>query len=72
MKSELQITGGIEDNSRQFFLLLKENKCCDPSLEPSNEGVKTRFNGVIWKIIPKVSFLPLLIWGTIKYAYIFC
>ena len=26
---------GIENNSKIFFLFLKENKCCDPSLEPS-------------------------------------
>ena len=33
--SELQIRGGIEDNSKIFFLFLNENICCDPSLEPS-------------------------------------
>ena len=33
--SELQIRGGIEDNSRIIFNFLNENICCDPSLEPS-------------------------------------
>ena len=32
--SQLQIRRGIEDNSKIFFLL-KENICCDPSLELS-------------------------------------
>ena len=27
-------------------------------------GHNIRFNGVIWKIIPKLSLLPLLIWST--------
>ena len=33
--AELQIRGGIQDNSKIFFLLLNENICCDLSLEPS-------------------------------------
>ena len=34
--SELQISGGIEDNSKIiFFLFLRGNFCCDPSLELS-------------------------------------
>ena len=32
---ELQIRGGIEDNSKIFFLFFNENICCDPPLEPS-------------------------------------
>ena len=32
---ELQMRGGIEDNSKIFFLFLNENICCDPLLEPS-------------------------------------
>ena len=32
---ELQIRGGIEDNSKIIFLFLNKNICCDPSLEPS-------------------------------------
>ena len=32
--SELQIRGGIEDNSRIIFLI-NEKICCDPSLESS-------------------------------------
>ena len=32
MSTELQIRGGIEDNSRQFFLFLNENICCDHSM----------------------------------------
>ena len=34
-KAELQIRGGIENNSKIIFLFLTENICCDPSLEPS-------------------------------------
>ena len=33
--AELQIRGGIEDNSKVIFLFLIKNICCDPSLEPS-------------------------------------
>ena len=32
---ELQVTGGIEINSKIIFLFLNKNVCCDPSLEPS-------------------------------------
>ena len=32
---ELQIRGGLEDNSRIFFLFLNINLRCDLSLEPS-------------------------------------
>ena len=28
---------GIEDNSKIIFLILNENICCDPSLEPSHQ-----------------------------------
>ena len=57
---EFQIRGGIEDNSKIFFLFLNENICCDHSLEPSrrvgsNDGSKHMFYGVQWKIIPKLS-----------------
>ena len=43
---------GIEDNSKIFFLFLKENICCDPSLEPSrrdgsNDGSQDTFYGEI-------------------------
>ena len=67
--SELQIRGGIGDNSKIIFLFLNENTCCDPSLEPSNEtvlmmGHKICFYGKIWIIIPKSSLLPLIIWST--------
>ena len=33
--TELQIRGGIEDNSEIIFIFLNKNICCDPSLEPS-------------------------------------
>ena len=33
-KAEVQIRGGIEDNTK-IILFLNENVCCDPSLEPS-------------------------------------
>ena len=32
---ELQIRGGIDDNSMIIFLFLNKNIHCDPSLEPS-------------------------------------
>ena len=35
IESELQIRGGIADNSKTIFLFLNENISCDPSLEPS-------------------------------------
>ena len=34
--AELQIRGGIDDNSKIIFLFRDENICCDPSLEPSS------------------------------------
>ena len=42
--SELQIRGGIENNSK----IIKGNICCDPSLEPSqrdgsNDGTQNMF-----------------------------
>ena len=33
--TELQIRGGIEDNSKIFFLISQRNICCDSSLELS-------------------------------------
>ena len=35
LQTELQIRGGIADNSKINFLFFNENICCDPSLEPS-------------------------------------
>ena len=65
---ELQIRGGIEDNSKIIFLFLNENICCDHSLELSRHvssilmmGHIIHFNGAIWNIIPKLFLLPLLI-----------
>ena len=57
---------------RYFFLFLKENLCCDPSLEPSrrdgsNDGSLNMFYGEIRIIIPKFPQLPLLIWTTDYY-----
>ena len=53
----------------QGFLFLKENICCDPSLEPSrrdgsNGGSQYMFYGEMWLFIPKLSLLLLLIWST--------
>ena len=49
IRSDLQIRGGIEDNSKILFLFLNENIRCDPSLEPSqrdgsNDGLQHKFN----------------------------
>ena len=54
---------------RYFSLFLNDNVCRDPSLElswqeGSNDGHNICFKEVIWKIIPKLSSLPLLIWCT--------
>ena len=48
INTELQIRGGIEDNSKTIFLFLNKNIHCDPSLEPSrqdgsNDGSQNKF-----------------------------
>ena len=53
---------------RYVFLFLNENISFDHLLAPSrrdgsNEGSQNMFYGEIWKIIPKLSLLPLLIWS---------
>ena len=58
--SELQIRGGIDDNSKIFFLFLNENIYCHPSLNRLREmvlmmGHKICFYEEIWLIIPKLS-----------------
>ena len=41
--SELQIKGGIDDNSKIIFLISQnENLCCDPSLDHLTEMVLMR------------------------------
>ena len=70
MCSRALIRGGIEDNSKIFFLFLNENECFDHSLEPSqrdgsNDGSQHYFLWKRWKIIPKLSLLPLYIWSTV-------
>ena len=72
MASELHIRGILRIIQRYFFLFLKENICCDTSLEPSqrdgsNDGSQNMFSwriSEIWIIIPKLSLLPFLIWST--------
>ena len=65
--TELQMRGGIEDNSKIIFLFLNKNLSCYPSLEPyrrgggSNDGSQNIFLWEIWLIVPKLSLLPLLI-----------
>ena len=56
---ELQIREGTEDNSKIFFLFLKENICCDLSLELSrqegcNDGSQNMF---LWRNIANYLFL---------------
>ena len=59
------------DNSGIFFSYSSKKTYCAPSLEPShldgsNERVTTNvYNEEIWKIIAKLSPLPLLIWSTV-------
>ena len=56
--------GGIEDNSKIFFLFLSENICLDVTVLMM--GHKICFCGEIWLIIPKLSLLSLLIWSTVN------
>ena len=61
MKPELQIRGGIEDNSKIFFFLfLNKNICCDP--DGSEDESQNMFLWRSWLIIPELSQLPLLTW----------
>ena len=47
-KSELQIIGGNEHNSKIIFLFLNKNICRDPSLgDGSNDGTQNMFYEVI-------------------------
>ena len=73
--SEFQIRWGIEYNSKIIFLISQQIICCDPSLEPFRRdsletvlmmGRNIHFKGIIWKIIVKLSLLPLLIWSTVN------
>ena len=66
LKAELQIRGGIKNNWRIIFLISQlKHICCDPTLEHVlMMGLIIHFKGVIWKIIAKLSFLPLLNWST--------
>ena len=59
---ELQIRGGIEDNSKIIFSFLNKNICCDPSLEPSqqdgsNEGSQ---NMLLWRNKANYPSYPFL------------
>ena len=65
------------DNTCGIFSFATET-CCVLSLEPSEtvlmRGHKRCFYGEIWKIIPKLFLLPLLIWSTVHvlfFIYIF-
>ena len=68
--TELQIRGGIADNSKIIFLTSEwKHIWYDPLLAPSlwngsNDGFKTCFYGEVLLIIPKLSLLPLFIWST--------
>ena len=69
MMAELQIRVGIEDNSKIIFLFLNRNMYCNPHQNSLGEtvlimGCNIHFKEVMWKIIPKLSLLPLLIWRT--------
>ena len=64
---KLQLRGGIEDNSKIFFLFLNENISCDPSLEPSwgdgsNEGSQICFFMEKYGKL-SLNYTPLLIWS---------
>ena len=60
--TELQIRGGIRDNSEISFLIYKENICCDPSLKPSpgdsfNDGSQNMF---LWRNMANYACYPFL------------
>ena len=70
LEPELQIRGGMENNSKIIFLISQGNICCEASLElscgnSSNEGFNICFKGVIWKIFLELSLTPILIWNTV-------
>ena len=57
--SGLQIRGGLKNIKIYFFSFLKENICCDPSLEPSrgdgsNDGSQNMF---LWRHMSNYSGL---------------
>ena len=69
--AELQITEGIEDNSKIIFLISQmKTNVVTPHLNSLGEtvlmmGQKICFYGDIWIVIPKLSLLPLLFWSTV-------
>ena len=65
----LQMGGGQRDDLGMVSVLLNENMCCDPSLEPSrrggsNEGPQHIFCLEMGEIIFELSSIPLLIWSS--------
>ena len=65
---ELQISGGIEDNSQITFLISQQKHMLLPLIRTGETvlmmGLNIRVKGVIWEIIPKLFLLPLLVWST--------
>ena len=67
---ELLIRGSTEDNSKLIFLISQWKHMLWPLIKTVSMRrfwwwVTTLcFKGVIWKIIPKLSLLPNLIWST--------
>ena len=60
---------GIEGKSQIIFLISPRKHVLTPHYNNLNEtvlmmGHKICFHGEIWKIIPKLSLLPLLTWST--------
>ena len=67
--TELQIRWGIKDKSKIIFLISQRNHFVTPHQNRLDEtvlmmGLKICFNGKIWRIIPKLSQIPILIWST--------
>ena len=67
--AELQIRGGIENNSKIIFLISQSKHVVTPHQNCLDERVlmmdhKICFYGKIWLIISKLSLLPLLNWST--------
>ena len=65
----LRIRWGLKGNYKLILVLICENVRCDSSVKHLMEaavisGHNICFNGEMWKIIPKLSPLPLHIWYT--------
>ena len=71
LQAELQIRGGIEDNSKIVFYCSTKTYVMTPHKNHLDQmvlmmGHKICFYGKISTIIPKLSLLALLIWSSVQ------